>query len=275
MCAPDIPDTSAATKDAIAANSAISNRELDQQQSLMDYYMSRQDKVDDISNQVSQRELGLAEEEAAQGKDLFDYQKQVFRPVEESLADQAMQDSTPTYYEQFARDAMATQANANATSQAALARTLAGMGVNPNSGAYTSAMRGQAITNAAAVGAAGNTAREQAQQQSWNERAGVANLGRGLVGAGNASYGLATGSNTAASGAQTSASGAAAGTMGTPAAYGSLGVTAAGNAANEYTNLYQAQVQASMQTDPLMSALGSGAGYFLASPNAAKLASAI
>jgi hypothetical protein len=204
---------------------------------------------------------------------LFNYQKQVFRPVEESLADQAMQDSTPAYYEQFARNAMATQANANATSQAAMQRTLAGMGVNPNSGAYTSAIRGLAIQNAAAVGAAGNTAREQAKEQSWNERAGVANLGRGLVGAGNASYGLATGANTAASGAQTNASGAAAGTMGTPAAYGSLGVSSAGNASNAYTNIYQAQVQASAATDPLMSALGAGAGYFLASPNAATLAS--
>lgn len=248
--------------------SQIGNRYLDMQDQLMDYYMERQKHVDSVSEEVTRRSLEMAEETQAQGRDLYEYQKNVFRPVEQSLVDEAMRDSTPEAYERFAQEAVTQQALANANAQGQADRALAGMGVNPNSGAYAANKRGLQLANAAGLGATANNARDQAENLSWARRADAAGLGKGLVGAGNASYGLAQGSNTAATNAANAASQVAGSTVGTPTQYGALGVQAHANSANTYGDIYKTQMQgwaASQQNSGgglFGSALGTGLGYW-------------
>ena len=165
------------------------------------------------------------------------------------MVSQAMRESTPEFYEKYAQEAMARQAQANQNAQGQMERSLASMGVNPNSGAYQSQMRGLQLQNAAAMGAAGNDAYDRAEALGWARRADVAGLGKGLVGAGNASYGLATGANTAASSATNAANSQAAGTLGGPGQYYQTGMQGMGNVLNSYTDIYRTQIQAEAGAD--------------------------
>lgn len=261
MCSPSIPDTSAATEAAAAMNTQVANRQLDMQQQAYDYFKNRQDTlVDPLATQVTQAQLDIAKQNADQGADLYNYNKQVFRPVEESLVSQAMRDSTPQYYEQYAQQAMTTAANANANAQAQTDRMLQGMGVNPASGAYAATQRGLQIRNAAAIAGAGNDAYDKAQAQSWNERAAAAGLGRGLVTQGTNAFSAATGANAGATSATNGANAQAAGTLGTATQYAGLGVQATKNASDAYNDIYRTQANASSQDSGLMGALGTAVG---------------
>lgn len=265
MCSPDIPDTSAEHQAAIESQERLANRQFDLQQEALDYFRQRQAGVDATTEEVVRRQMELAEETAAQGRDIYNYQKDVFRPVEQSLVAQAMRESTPEYYEQFAQEAVAAQAGANANAQAQAERTLASMGVNPNSGAYASAQRGLQLQNAAGLGAVANQSRDRAESLAWARKAEVAGLGKGLVGAGNASYGLATGANTAAGNASNQATQTAGSTMGTPTQYGQLGMQGMGNAVNAYGDIYRAQTGAAAGgsgLDGLWGAAGTALGYW-------------
>lgn len=265
MCT-DVPDTSAASEHAADVQAQIADKQLAMQDKAFNYFKDRQAGVDAVANQVTQAQLDIAKQNADEGADLYNYNKTVFRPVEESLVSQAMRDSTPEYYEQYAQQAMTTAANANANAQAQSDRLLESMGVNPNSGAYATQQQGLQIRNAAGIAAAGNNARDQAQQQSWNERLAAAGLGRNLVTEGNASYGTATNANTAATNATDNANSQAASTLGTPTQYGSMAETAASNASNAYNNIYSTEVgAAASNSGGLMGALGTALGGWASS----------
>lgn len=264
MCSPDIPDTSAAQREAIEAQERLANRQFDLQREALDYFRQRTDRDDAVTQEVVRRQMELAEEAADQGRDIFEYQKEVFRPVEQSLVDQAMRESTPEYYERYAQEAMARQAAANRNAQAQMERTMASMGVNPNSGAYMAQQRGLQLANAANMGAVANQARDQAEALSWARRADVAGLGKGLVGAGNASYGLATGANTSAGNLTNQSTQTAGQVLGTGMQYGQLGMQGMGNVVNAYNDIYRTQTQAAAQggMDGLWGALGTGLGLW-------------
>lgn len=266
MCSPDIPDTSPAQVASVQSNERIAGRQLELQEQAFDYFKGRQGGIDATTEEVTRRQLAIAEQAAAQGTDMYDYQKEVFRPVEQSLVAEAMRESTPEYYEQYAQQAVTQQAQGNANAQAQMERTLAGMGVNPNSGAYVANQRGLQLANAAGLGAVSNDARDRAEALGWAKKAEVAGLGKGLVGAGNASYGIATGANTAAANATNQATHTAASTMGTPTQYAQLGVTAANNAMQGYNDIYRAQTGAAGAGGggggALLGAAGTALGYW-------------
>ena len=242
-------------------NERLSLRMLDQSDRQFDYFMQRQGDVDRTAEEVARRQLEMAEETQAQGRDLYEYQRDVFRPVEQSMVAQAMRESTPEFYEKYAQEAMARQAMANQNAQGQMERTMASMGVNPNSGAYQAQMRGLQLQNAAAMGAVANDAYDRAEALGWARRADVAGLGKGLVGAGNASYGLASGANTSASGAMNAANAQAAGALGTPTQYGQLGMQGMGNVLNAYTDIYKTGLQAqAAENNSIWGALGTGIG---------------
>lgn len=235
----------------------LSLRLMDTADAQFEYFKQRQANIDRVTEEVTRRQLEMAEETQAQGRDFYEYQRDVFRPVEQSLVAQAMRESTPEFYERYASEAMARQAQANQNAVGQMERQLASLGVNPNSGAYQSQMRGLQIQNAAAMGAAANDAWDRAEALGWARRADVAGLGKGLVGAGNASYGLASGANTSASGAMNAANAQAAGALGTPVQYNQLGMQGMGNVLQSYTDIYRTQIQANAQQDDgLWGALG-------------------
>lgn len=241
MCAPDIPDTSAEHREAIAAQERANERAYGLQDKALTYFQGRQDKVDTVTEEVIKRQMDLAQKSADQGTEMIEYQKSVFRPVEQSLVAEAMRESTPEYYEQYAQKAVAAQQAAQAGAQGTTERNLASMGVNPNSGAWASAQRGLQMNNAAGKGAVANEARDKAEALGWAKKAEVTGLGKGLVGAGQASYGLATGANSAAAGTSNQATLTAGSTLGTPTQWGSQAMQGTGAVLGAYGNIYSAQ----------------------------------
>lgn len=270
MCSPDIPDTSAAQMQANQLNSDIAARQFQMQDDALEHFKQRQVRVDADAAIARDRAFEMAETTTKQGTDLYNYQKDVFRPVEQSLVAQAMRESTPEYYEKYAQQAVAKQAAANANAQQQMEQNMASMGVNPNSGAFQSNQRGLQLANAAGLGAVANDARDRADSLGWARRADVAGIGKGLVGAGNASYGLATQNNAAGTGATNAATGLAGSTLGTATQYGGLAVQGANNATNGYNDIYKTQVGASQNSGGgLMGAVGNIAGQFAGSATGA------
>lgn len=266
MCSPDIPDTTPAQMQANQLNSDIAQQNLAMQKDALEYFKERQVGVDADAKTATERAFALAETTTAQGTDLYNYQKDVFRPVEQSLVAEAMRDSTPAYYEQYAQKAVASAALAQAGAQGQSERNLASMGVNPNSGAWASQQRGLTLANAASLGAVANESREKAEQLGWAKRADVAGIGKGLVGAGNASYAIASDSNKAGTGSTNAASAVAGANLGTPTQYGGLATSAAGNAAQGYNDIYKTQAGAAGSGGGgLAGAVGSLAGQFAGS----------
>lgn len=263
MCSPDIPDPSAAQNNAIEMQERIANKNLDLQDRMLDYYMDRQNRLDPLQEQVTRRQLEIADQTAAQGKETYEYSKAVFRPVEQSLVAQAMRDSTPEFYERYAQEAATRIAAGQANAEAQLERDMSSMGVNPNSGAYVAGRRGMALEHAAQLGAGMNEARDRAEALGWARRADVAGLGKGLVGAGNASYGLALQGNSSALDGANETTRTAASTLGTPVQYGQAGAQAGMNAGQLANDIYRAQVS-TQGGDDGMGALFSAGGQMAA-----------
>lgn len=134
----------------------------------------------------------------AQAADYYDYNKNTFRPVEQSLASDAMNFSTAGAKEGFARSAAADLQAAQANQTAQNNRAMTAMGVNPNSAKFQAIAAQQGISNAAARAGATTNARTQADNLGWAKRMDVTGLGRGLAGASTAAYSSANNSGNSA-----------------------------------------------------------------------------
>lgn len=256
MCQPDIPDPSATQERAIAVQERIADKSLGLQDKMLTYFQDRQSRLDPLQEEVTRRQLANADEVAAQGRDIFQYNKAVFRPVEQSLVAQAMRESTPEFYERYAQEATARIAAAQANAEGQFERDMSSMGINPASGAYGAGRRAMQIEHAAQLGAGTNEARDRADAMGWARRADVAGLGKGLVGAGNASYGLAIQGNTSALDGSNETTRTAAATLGTPVQYGTTATQAGRNAGDLANDIYRTQAGAGGGDDGTGAAIG-------------------
>ena len=135
------------------------------------------------------RKQGLAmDQQMAQGKDYYDYNKETFRPLEQSMVADA---------EAFDTDAMRNQLATKAAADAGLAfnqqnqaneRRMASMGVNPNSGRFQGMTQQSGLMQAGAKAGAMTGARERAQQTGYARKLDAVGMGRGLSGASTAAY---------------------------------------------------------------------------------------
>lgn len=266
---PKIPDPSKAMIAQTQSNERITMRMLDQAEVRDAYNRERQAGLDALSEELQRRQMGLSEEVRGEARDLFEYQKRVFRPVEESLAAEAMRESTPVYYEQYAQEAIARQQSAFQNAQDQMSRQMQAMGVNPNSGAYSSTQRQMQLSNAAGLGAVGNEARDRAEALSWAKRADVAGMGQGLVGGGLGAYQVALGANQSASDIAINTDAQATNAMGRPTDYYGMAIQSQRDGMQMQSDIYRTQMQgaiaAGTQNDGLFGALGTGLGLWASS----------
>lgn len=268
MCGsgPKIPDPTPAMMEQIRSTERIRMRAMDISERMLDYNQERQTRLDQLNEEVQRRQLGMAEELHREALDIFDYQKRVFRPIEESLAAEAMRESTPVYYEQYAQEAMARQASAFQNAQDQVTRQMQAMGINPSSGSYQANQRQLQLANAAGMGAVANEARDRAKALSWAKRADVAGLGQGLAGAGLGAYQVAIGANQSVIDSATKVDEQATRALGTPMDYERMALQAAQSGLQAHADIYRTQMQgaiaAASHNDGLFGALGTGLGLW-------------
>lgn len=147
---------------------------------------------------IAKKQADIADQTAAQGADYFNYMKDTFRPVEQSLASDVMDFSSPAEAERRARLAVSDIERQAGIQQDAYMRAMRQMGVDPTSLKYNKLRQQMGLETAAARAGAATGAREQADQLAYAKKLDIAGLGRGLPGASVAAYGASTNAGNAA-----------------------------------------------------------------------------
>lgn len=203
----------------------------------------RQAELDALIDQVVKQQLRIGDKQEAASDDYLNYMQTTFRPIEKSLADEAMAFDTDAKRSELAGRAAADVEQAAAISDASLRRDAARYGINPADAAFKDQMAGAALNKTTTKVGAMNAARTQARAEGRALKFDVAGIGRGLPGAGATAAGVAL-----------SAAGNAGGTATIPGANArsdaalaqqGFGTAIAGNTAagNLYGNVFDATMQ--------------------------------
>ncbi|NCC26600.1 MAG: hypothetical protein EOM22_00230 [Gammaproteobacteria bacterium] len=138
-------------------------------------------------DQMASINRGLQSYQADQGKAMGDMYRDTYMPMMQEQANAARNFNTEAHREGLAQQAAADTARAFTNQQAASARSMAAMGINPNSGRFSGQQRGSDLALAAARAGAMTSTRRQAEAEGFNRVGSTINSGQGLAGmAGNA-----------------------------------------------------------------------------------------
>jgi hypothetical protein len=191
---------------------------------------------------IANQQMAAQSEQMAQARDYYNYRKNTYRPLEQSLVRDAERFNTDAYREELAGQAAADTGRAFGIANQQNQRAMASMGVNPNSGRYAGAQNASGLQQAAMRASAMTGARSQATQMGYARKLDAAGLGRGLSGASAAAYGGATGAGSAAGNSAQSAGQNYMGNMaigsGTIAAGQQMQLSGLGNVLNNQTSAY-------------------------------------
>lgn len=158
----------------------------------------RQKVTDALSNQVVQQQLDSSKQASQWATDDRDRWTNTYKPVEDAYIQEAS-----NYGSQENQDKLAAEAKANVLSNAyaqtqANNRSMASMGVNPNSGKFQAVNKAAEINTALSAAGAENAARQGARDKGLALKSDVANMGKGLASqaASNSSLGVSAGSSS-------------------------------------------------------------------------------
>ena len=158
----------------------------------------RQKATDALSSQVAQQQLASSKQASQWATEDRSRWTNTYKPVEDAYINEAT-----NYGSQANQDKLAAEAKANVLSNSAAQtqannRSMASMGVNPNSGKFQVANKSAAINTALSAAGAENTARQSARDKGLALKADVSNLGKGLASqaASNSALGVSAGSSS-------------------------------------------------------------------------------
>lgn len=164
----------------------------------LDFARQQYERSAPILEGIARQQMSAQDEQMAQARDYYNYQKDTYRPLERSIVQDAERFNTEAYRNDLASQAAADAGQAFGISQQQNQRAMASMGVNPNSGRFAGMQNATGLQQAAVRANAMTGTRAQAQQMGYARKLDAAGLGRGLAGASAAAYGGATGAGSAA-----------------------------------------------------------------------------
>jgi hypothetical protein len=227
---------------------------------------------------IADAQLDIMNQSKAQGDDYYEYNKSTYRPLEQGIVADAVSFDTEGKREELARDAVLDTTRAQANAEAQSNRSMASMGVNPNSGRFAGMRKGLGLQNAAMRAGAATGARTRAEGLGYARKMDAAGLGRGLSGASSGAYQVATGAGNSA-GANTMApgtallSGMSAGN-GTVMAGHQMGLSGMGNVLSGQQGAYNAtQASNGAAAAGLGTLVGTIGGAFIGGPAGAAVGS--
>lgn len=209
------------------------------------------------ANEIGDFQLGQMREQDQRADELYAFDKQYTRPIQERLATEALNYDTPERRQAAAAAAAADVQMASSNQQGVLSRNLARAGVNPAAAQSVQAQQAASLQTAANTAGAMNNARTQVENTGYQRMVGAANGGAQVAGRADQAAGMAGNAGTAAIGASSAALGArTAGLGGMQTAYNS-----AGQMLGQSGNLYAQNAQLKAQGDgAIWGALGQAAG---------------
>jgi len=191
--APDYAPLAAASAQAADKMSALGEKQLA-------FSQQQYDENAPLMKDIATKQGLMMDQQMAQGKDYYDYNKSTYRPLEQGLVADAQAYDTDAMRNQLATKAAADSGLAFGRTRQANERAMASMGINPNSGRFQGIGSQSALMQSANRAGAMTGARERAQQLGYARKLDAAGLGRGLAGASSAAYGGAVGAGGAAAG---------------------------------------------------------------------------
>lgn len=179
MCA-DAPDQSGVNAAALS-NAELSRETMDFYREIYHEQAPARDAAAKLATDVANQQMASSKLNDSISKDYWDYQKNTFRPLEESIVQEAKDYDTAERREAEAGTAVADVGMQAELARQAQVRTQQRMGVNPNSGAATSMTNVLSLGEAAAKAGAGNAARKNVETVGRAMKMDAANLGRNLA----------------------------------------------------------------------------------------------
>ena len=173
-----------------SAEAARIQADLGRQQ--LDFAREQYDRAAPMLEGIANQQMAAQGEQMAQARDYYNYQRDTYRPLEQSIVADAQRFNTEAYRDQIAGQAAADAGRAFGISQQQNQRAMASMGVNPNSGRFAAQQNATGLQQAAVRANAMTGARNQATQMGYARQLDAAGLGRGLAGASAAAYGGAS-----------------------------------------------------------------------------------
>jgi len=251
---PDYSQLANASKESAAIMADLGYQQLDEAR-------RQYERTLPLIEQVTESQIATMDETQQQGRDYYDYLSETYRPLEKELVSDAQEFDTQAEFERRAGQAAADYEKQQTQARQSNERTMASMGVNPNSGKYQAIQAQTGLTNAANKAGAMNTARTQAENLGYARKMDAAGLGRNLAGASTGAYGVATNAgNSAASNTQQPGQNLMAGLGQGSSTIGSgrqMMQSGMGTALNGQANMYnQAEQRGSDSSAALGSAIG-------------------
>lgn len=171
-------DTSGLSAAAMAGQGALVG--IGQQQ--MNFAQQEYARLQPLLDQIAQQQLGVQNQYMMQAQQQGLEFNNTFMPMIQDFANDARNFNTEGYREQLAQQAAADAALAFSTTQGATNRSMASMGINPNSGRFAAANRANDIQLAAQKANAMTGTRRQAEAEGQQRMMNAINMGSGLQG---------------------------------------------------------------------------------------------
>jgi len=160
----------------------------------------RQADLDALTKQVTESQLAAQDTSnqwAAEDRARY---KDVFQPLQDQYIDKAKNYATPEKQEQAAAEAVADVNQQAAQARAANTRSMAAMGINPNSGRFQGISRAQETLNGLNAAGAANNGRQITRDKGDAMLADAINMGNGMASQAAGSLGLGLNAGNSATG---------------------------------------------------------------------------
>lgn len=151
-----------------------------------------------VMQEIAGLQMDAQRQQMEQGADYYNYLRETYRPLEQSIVADARNFNTAAYRDQLASQAAADVGLAFGRTRDMNQRAMASMGVNPNSGRFAGVNNASTLAQAANRAGIMTNTRNQAEQLGYARQLDAAGLGRNLSGASLAAYGGAVGAGTSA-----------------------------------------------------------------------------
>ena len=185
IAAPDYAPLAEASAEAARIQAGLGREQLA-------FAKQQYDRSAPILEGIARQQVDAQNEQMAQARDYYNYQRDTYRPLERSIVADAQRMNTEAYRNDLASQAAADAGRAFGISQQQNQRAMASMGANPNSGRFAGMQNASGLQQAAVRANAMTNTRNQAEQMGYARKLDAAGLGRGLAGASIAAYGGAS-----------------------------------------------------------------------------------